>query len=549
MAGDQENQVEPKLSQEPLPAGFSESAAKSRYRETAAVAIAAQPKGTVWHSQSAEEVLTRLAATAEGLSSQESARRLATNGPNELKEGKPSSPLQMFLGQFKSLIIWILIIASVISGLLGEVVDCIAILAIVVLNADIGFQQEFKAEKSIAALKKLTAPQATVRRDGQASSIPASGIVEGDILTLAAGDLVAADARLLEAASLRCMESALTGESEAVTKLATTLGQGDVPLGDRGNMVFMGTSVAAGTGRAVVVATAMNTELGRIAGLIEEAGAEEGTPLQQKLNSFGRILVWATLGIVGLLFGLGLLRGTKPFELFMTSVSLAVAAVPEGLPAVVTVSLALGVLRMSRRRALVRKLPAVETLGSTTVICTDKTGTLTVGEMTVRALYVAGQSYEVTGEGYGPEGEIRIGAQKAPAPHAVPLLELATVFLACNNAHLVREDGAWKVVGDPTEGALLAAGGKAGGERARIEKELPKQHEIPFDSDRKRSTVIRRMPDGKLRAFINGAPGIVLERCTSLYTRAGICPLTEPDRQRILAQTTAMAQQALRVLA
>jgi Ca2+-transporting ATPase len=549
MAGDQENQVEPKLSQEPLPAGFSESAAKSRYRETAAVAIAAQPKGTVWHSQSAEQVLTRLAATAEGLSSQESARRLATNGPNELKEGKPSSPLQMFLGQFKSLIIWILIIAGVISGLLGEVVDCIAILAIVVLNAVIGFQQEFKAEKSIAALKKLTAPQATVRRDGQVRSIPASGIVEGDILTLAAGDLVAADARLLEAASLRCMESALTGESEAVTKLATTLGQGDVPLGDRGNMVFMGTSVAAGTGRAVVVATAMNTELGRIAGLIEEAGAEEGTPLQQKLNSFGRILVWATLGIVGLLFGLGLLRGTKPFELFMTSVSLAVAAVPEGLPAVVTVSLALGVLRMSRRRALVRKLPAVETLGSTTVICTDKTGTLTVGEMTVRALYVAGQSYEVTGEGYGPEGEIRIGAQKAPAPHAVPLLELATVLLACNNAHLVRDDGAWKVVGDPTEGALLAAGSKAGGECARIEKELPKQHEIPFDSDRKRSTVIRRMPDGKLRAFVNGAPGIVLERCTSLYTRAGIRPLTEPDRQRILAQTTAMAQQALRVLA
>ena len=393
---------------------------------TTAPAIATQPKGKAWHSQSAEEVLAQLASTADGLSSQEAAQRLAINGPNELKEGKRISPLQIFLGQFKSLIIWILIAAGVISGLLGEVVDAIAILAIVVLNAVIGFYQEFKAEKSIAALKKMTAPQAKVRRDGQVTSIPASGIVAGDILALEAGDLVAADARLLEAASLRCIESALTGESEAVTKQAATLEQGDVPLGDRENMVFMGTSVAAGTGQAVVVATAMNTELGRIAGLIEEAGAEEKTPLQQKLDSFGRILVWATLGIVALLFGLGLLRGTKPFELFMTSVSLAVAAVPEGLPAVVTVALALGVLRMSRRRALVRKLPAVETLGSTTVICTDKTGTLTVGEMTVRALYVAGQSYEVTGEGYGPDGEVRFEGKKAEAQHAAPLLELAT---------------------------------------------------------------------------------------------------------------------------
>ena len=318
---------------------------------TAAPASTARPKGDAWHSQSAEDVLAQLVSTADGLSSQEAAQRLATNGPNELKAGKSVSPLQTFLGQFKSLIVWILIAAGVISGLLGEVVDCIAILAIVVLNAAIGFYQEFKAEKSIAALKKLTAPQAKVLRDGQVSSIPASGIVDGDILVLEAGDLIASDARLLKAASLRCIESALTGESDAVAKQAVTLEQTDVPLGDRENMVFMGTSVTAGTGRAVIVATAMNTELGRIAGLMEEASSEQKTPLQQKLDSFGRVLVWATLGIVALLFGLGLLRGTKPFELFMTSVSLAVAAVPEGLPAVVTVALALGVLRMSRRRA------------------------------------------------------------------------------------------------------------------------------------------------------------------------------------------------------
>jgi Ca2+-transporting ATPase len=513
-----------------------------------APAMAAQPKGKAWHSQSAEEVLAQLGSAAAGLSALEAARRLAANGPNELKEGKPISPLYMFLAQFKSLIIWILIAAAVISGLLGERIDAIAILAIVILNAVIGFYQEFKAEKSIAALKKLTSPHATVRRDGQVTSIPASGVVAGDTLALEAGDLVAADARLLEAASLKCIESALTGESQAVTKQVVTLEQRDVPLGDRKNMIFMGTSVAAGTGQAVVVATAMNTELGRIAGLIEEAGAEEGTPLQKKLDSFGHLLVWATLGIVALLFGLGLLRGIPPFELFMTSVSLAVAAVPEGLPAVVTVALALGVLRMSRRRALVRKLPAVEALGSTTVICTDKTGTLTVGKMTVRALYVAGQRYDVTGEGYGPDGDVRVEGKMADTQYAAPLRELATVLLGCNNAHLVQEEGTWTVIGDPTEGALLAAGRKAGGDRERIEKDLPKQHEIPFDSDRKRSTMIRKMPEGKLRAFINGAPDVLLERCTNLYTGTGVRPLTEQDRQNIVAHNDAMAQQALRVL-
>lgn len=505
-------------------------------------------EGVAWHSQSAEEALARLGSAATGLSSEEAARRLATNGPNELKEGERISPLQIFIGQFKSVIIGVLIAAGMISGVLGEVVDAIAILAIVVLNAVIGFYQEFNAEKSIAELKKMTAPQAKVRRDGQVTSIPASGIVVGDILVLEAGDLVAADARLLTAASLKCIESALTGESEAVMKQPATLERVGLPLGDRANMVFMGTSVAAGTGGAVVVATAMGTELGRIAGLIQEAGADAGTPLQQKLDSFGHVLVWSTLGIVVLLFGLGLLRGTQLFELFMTSVSLAVAAVPEGLPAVVTVALALGVLRMSRRRALVRRLPAVETLGSTSVICTDKTGTLTVGEMTVRALYVAGQRYAVTGEGYGPDGEVRFEGKKADAQHAAPLLELATVLLGCNNAHLAEEEGAWKVVGDPTEGALLAAGAKAGGSQERIEKALPKHHEIPFDSDRKRSTTIRRLPDGRLRAFINGAPDVLLARCTKLYTGSGVRPMTDEDRQNILAQNTAMAQQALRVL-
>jgi Ca2+-transporting ATPase len=511
--------------------------------------IAAYSKDEDWYRRSAKEVLSDLGSAETGLSEQEAGQRLAANGPNELRESKRINAFQVILGQFKSLIIWILIAAGIISGMLGELVDAIAILTIVVLNAGIGFYLEFKAEKSIAALKRMASPQAKVRRGGQITSIPASKIVAGDILALESGDLVPADARLLEAASLKCIESALTGESEAVAKLPVTLQQGNIPLGDRENMVFMGTSIAAGTGCAVVVATGMKTELGRIAGLIEEAGTEGKTPLQHKLNSFGRILVWAALAIVALLFGMGLLRGMKPFDLFMTSVSLAVAAVPEGLPAIVTVALAFGVLRMSRRRALVRKLAAVETLGSTSVICTDKTGTLTVGEMTVRALYVAGTNYNVTGEGYGPAGEVCFEGRRAEVPHLAPLRELATILLGCNNAHLViGKDGTWKTTGDPTEGALLAAGAKAGGDREHIEKELPKQHEFPFDSDRKRSSVIRRMPDGKLRAFINGAPGPLLDRCTHLYTREGLRPMTASDRELILAQNTAMAQQALRVL-
>jgi len=507
-----------------------------------------QPKGVAWHNLSAEKVLSQLASTAEGLSAQEAERRLTANGSNELQEGNPVSSLHIFFAQFKSLIIWILIVAGVISGVLGEGVDAIAILAIVVLNATIGFYQEFSAEKSIAALKKMTAPHAKVRRDGLIILVPASRIVIGDILALEAGDLVAADARILSAASLQCIESALTGESEAEVKKAGTLAKIEVPLGDRANMVFMGTNVAAGTGQAVVVATAMKTELGRIAGLIKEADADKGTPLQQKLEAFGHILVWAALAIVALLFGLGLVRGEKPLDLFMTAISLAVAAVPEGLPAVVTVALSLGVLRMARRGALVRKLAAVETLGSTSVICTDKTGTLTVGEMTVRALYVAGQSYTVTGEGYAPEGEVRFAGKKAEAPHIMPLHELATILLGCNNAHLVKKEGRWQTVGDPTEGALLVAGAKVGSDHNRINREMPKQQEFPFDSDRKLSSVIRSMTNGTLRAFVNGAPGALLHKCTHIYTSTGVQVLSEKDREVILTQTSVMANQALRVL-
>ncbi|WP_347986446.1 HAD-IC family P-type ATPase [Methylomonas sp. AM2-LC] len=502
-----------------------------------------------WHSLSSHEVLVKLGVSALGLSTQAAATRLANNGLNELQEGKTINPWLMFFSQFNSLVIWILIVAGIISSVMGETLDAIAILTIVILNAIIGFYQEYTAEKSILALKKMTAPQAKVRRDGQLISIPAAFVVVGDILELEAGDLIAADARLLETASLRCMEAALTGESDPILKQTAVLSAGVIPLAERKNMLFMGGSIASGTGLAVVVATAMHTELGLIAGLIKAAADDQSTPLQRRLDAFGRILVWVALVIVVLLFCLGLLRGTPVFELTMTAISLAVAAVPEGLPAVVTVALSVGVLRMARRGALVRKLPAVETLGSTSVICTDKTGTLTLGQMTVRAFYVDGQNYAVSGEGYGPVGEVRRQDQVVTVLNCPAMQALTSIILGCNNAHLLQEEGVWKTLGDPTEGALLAAAGKVGGDRVSIELECPKQLEMPFDSDRKRSSVVRLMPDGKLRAFTNGAPGALLSLCTHLYTEAGIRPLTIQDSEHILAQTTLMANKALRVLA
>jgi P-type Ca2+ transporter type 2C len=507
--------------------------------------------GAIWHTGEVAAVLQALDSSVAGLSSAEADRRLAMHGRNELQEGPHITPWAILLGQFTSLIVWILIAAGIVSGVLGEWTDCSAILAIVLLNGIIGFHQEYSAGQSMAALRRMTAPQAKVFRDGKAATIPAAKVVPGDVLFLEGGDLVAADARLLEAASLRCIESALTGESEAVGKKAATLAQAELPLGDRENLIFMGTAVASGTATAVVVATAMQTEIGRIASLLGQADAEakgDVTPLQRNLGAFGRILVRASLSIVGVLFVLGMIRGMKFLEMFLTSVSLAVAAVPEGLPAVVTVSLALGVRRMAGRHALVRKLSAVETLGSTNVICTDKTGTLTVGEMTARAFHVADRRYEVTGEGYGPEGNVLIGGRTPDASLAAPLLELADILVGCNNAHLSLENGTWKVVGDPTEGALLSAGLKVGRDRESFELQFPRHSEMPFDSDRKCHTVIRQKPDGTLKAFVNGAPDRLLAHCTRIFTTEGVRPITDADRETIAGVNKALADQALRVL-
>lgn len=503
---------------------------------------------STWHVLPAPEVLRRMDASRGGLAEKEAARRLAEHGPNEIQETKSPGPATLLAGQFRSFIVWLLLGAAVVAAALGEWLDAASILAIVVLNALIGFYQEFKAERSIAALRKLTAPRARVRREGRTVVVPEAQVVPGDILVVGAGDLVAADARLLEAHLLRCLESSLTGESEPVDKNTAVLSDPHLPQGDRANMLFKGTSVALGEGQAVVVATGMRTELGRIAGMVAQGGAEERTPLQRKLDASGRMLAGVSLGIVALVFVLGLARHIGFVEMFSTSVGLAVAAVPEGLPAIVTLALALGVQRMSRRRALVRRLLSVETLGSASVICTDKTGTLTVGEMTVRELFVAGRSFTVTGEGYGPHGEVLFEGRATGSEHAEPLLELATALLASNNAELILEDGNWRVVGEPTEGAMLVAGSKAGGRRHEIEEALPRRHEIPFDSGRKRRTVVRRLPEGHLRAFVNGAPDVLLQRCTKMYAEDGPRPLTEEDRRLITRQNEAMAERSLRVL-
>ena len=484
-------------------------------------------------------------------------RRLAEQGPNELPETPPPSPWTIFRAQFASLIIWVLIGAALVSGALGEWIDTGAILAIVFLNAILGFVQEYRAERSLAALKTLAVTYARVLRDGEWRSLPSRELVAGDLINVEAGDRVPADVRLIYATSLRTQEAALTGESTPVEKQSAQVGEEELPIAERRNMLFLGTVVTAGKGRALVVATGTRTELGRIATLMTAATIEP-TPLQRRLEHFGHLLLYLSLGIVTVVFALGLWRGEPPVIMFLTAVSLAVAAIPEGLPAIVTMTLALGVMRM-----VIRRLPAVETLGAATVICTDKTGTLTKNEMTVTQLYADGQVFQVTGEGYGPEGEI-VGKAEGEAqvtgghdaliqPQPQPgsggaLGDLLMVAVACNGASLRQVNGAWTVIGDPTEGALLVAAGKGGYRKDEIERAHPFVTEVPFDPERKMMTIVRRSDDG-LIAFVKGAPDVLLSRCDRYSTIDGTAkPLSDQVRAAILSANQRFARQALRVV-
>ncbi len=498
-----------------------------------------------------------------GLSDREAVLRREKYGLNQLQEKKGRSLPGIFLEQFQNFIIWVLIGAALVSGFLKEWVDAFVIIGIVILNAILGFIQEFRAEKSLSALKKLSSPVSKTVRSGKPVVLPASQLVPGDLIELEAGDHVPADSRLVYLTpNFSVQEASLTGESLPVDKTILALTEKEVPLAERANTVYLGTSVASGKGRALVVKTGMETELGRIAGMIQQT-TRESTPLQKKLEQFGKWLVYLCLLLVGLLFLIGLMRGGKAIDLFLTAVSLAVAAIPEGLPAVVTIALALGVQRMVKRNALIRKLPSVETLGCATVICTDKTGTLTRNEMTVKAIYAGGTIFQVTGVGYEPAGEFLIDG-KAINPQEYPALKQnLSCGVLCNAASLVSENNTYRIIGDPTEGAILAAAAKADIQKERLEAETPFIQEIPFDSERKKMTVIRLWQDGGERAavFVKGAPDVLLNDCTREYEPPHPFPLpngerrgegarlTESRKKQILEQNLALANQALRVIA
>lgn len=499
-----------------------------------------------WHALPLELTTAELASDpVRGLSAAEVHRRLVIHGPNELAQAPAASPLTILVRQFASLVIWILIVAATVSAVMGERLDAIAILAIVMLNAVVGFLQEYRAEKAVAELRRMTAPKARVLRDGRAATVPSSALVPGDLLLIDTGDLVAADARLIEESGLETNEAALTGESLPVAKSRGVCAPETV-LAERVNMLFLGTAVTRGSGHALVVATGMGTEFGKIARLLETASSEQ-TPLQRQLDQVARRLLWFCFAIVALIFALGLMRAVPIFELFLGAISLAVAAIPEGLPAIVTVALALGVSRMARRNALIRRLHSVETLGCAQVICTDKTGTLTLGEMTARKLITGDRVFDVTGEGYATDGAIFADGQTLSEQN--PALEgLLRAAVACNDAHLASQAGHPVVVGDPTEGALLVVAAKAGISRGQIEARMQRVRAIPFTSDRKRMTVIVRSDEG-LTAYTKGAPEVVLARCSRIRLSDGIKTLGAEDRARIMEANALMASDALRVIA
>ncbi|MBI5885264.1 MAG: cation-translocating P-type ATPase [Deltaproteobacteria bacterium] len=501
-----------------------------------------------WYQKTAEEVVAGLGTDAlAGLGTDEAAARLAKHGPNALVAAKKESRVVRFLRQFTEFIIIVLIGAAVIAGFLGEWVDAAAIMTIVVLNGVIGFVQDEKAEAVLEALKKLAAPSAKVVRNGAAHTLPAFELVPGDVIIVEAGDSIPADCRIISSQSLRMDEASLTGESQAVGK-DTGASDAVLPLADRTNMAYMSTHAVYGRGRAVVVATGMDTQIGRLAAAIQQVEVEP-TPLQKRLAEFGRKLVYAAGFICVLVFILGLFHGEPLIDMFLTAVSLAVAAIPEGLPAVVTITLALGVQRMVGRNALVRRLPSVETLGSASVIASDKTGTLTQNQMTVRKLYIPGRAaINVSGGGYGPQGGFFEGGDEMVLADSPGLVAALKAGVLSSTAELKQTaEGGWTVVGDPTEGALLAAALKAGIGRQTALSGLTFVGEAPFDSERKMMTTVFK-DNGNWYSFTKGAPEILIKACTHINENGVVRPITHDDKRRILRQNDELSQEALRVL-
>lgn len=514
-----------------------------------------------WHSLTVEEALSRQdVAVDQGLSGAQIRARQQQFGPNELEETAGRPTWEIILDQFKNIMLIMLIGVAVVSAVLDLMAqafpkDAIAIFAIVLLNGLLGYVQESRAEKALAALKKLSSPRVRVVRDGQESEIDAKELVPGDVMLIEAGSQVAADGRLIEAANLQIRESALTGEAEAVTKRPQLTLAADAPLGDRLNLVFQGTEVIQGRGTVLICHTGMDTELGKIATMLQTVEAE-ATPLQQRMGQLGNVLVTGSMILVGLVVLGGILR-TGDFSLFSelleVSLSMAVAVVPEGLPAVITVTLALGTQRMVRRQALIRKLPAVETLGSVTTICSDKTGTLTQNKMVVQGVKTASQSVQISGEGYAPLGNFSLNGQTITPDQNSELQPLLLACTLCNDATLQQDGSQWAILGDPTEGALLTLAGKGGLYKEALAETYSRTAEVPFSSERKRMSVVcstAAVPQSAAPylMFTKGSPELVLEQCTHLQVGDRAQPLTPDQREEILQANNAMAQRGLRVL-
>jgi Ca2+-transporting ATPase len=504
-----------------------------------------------WHTLTTGETFHQLKSQTGGLSATEAENRLQQYGPNELQAAHRVSPWEILLEQFKNVLILILLGATAISLFLGHGVESIVIAVIVLFAVVLGFVQEYRAERAIEALRKMAAPTATVFRDGAEVKVPARDLVPGDVILLHTGDRVPSDARLIESINMQVEEAALTGESVPVEKHVRALENDDLPVGDRKNMLYAGTAITYGRGRALVVATAMQTEFGKIAQLLQTVETGK-TPLQQNLDKVGTVLARAAFVVVAIIVALGLMRGQPFIEMLIFGIALAVAVVPEALPAVVTISLAIGVQKMVKRNALIRRLPAVETLGSTSVICSDKTGTLTKDEMTVRKIYAAGQMFAVSGAGYAPEGEFSVNGGMPIAPTKALKLMLTAATLASDTC-LVNGDpdsgSGWDIKGDPTEGALVVVAAKAGVQKEFLDAENPRVHEIPFTSETKRMTTLHQTAGG-VTAYAKGAPEVILDDCDFVLTEnsAQVVALDGAGRAQILERAQEMASEALRVL-
>jgi Ca2+-transporting ATPase len=513
----------------------------------------------LWHQAAVADALRLLKTdAARGLTAAEAAARQAEHGPNELQERGGRTPWRILWEQLTATMVLILIAAAIIAGCLGDTKNLVAILAIVVLYALLGFIQEYRAEQAIAALKRMAVPTVRVLRDGVLQELSARLLVPGDVVQLEAGNVVPADLRLLQAVNLRVQEAALTGESEPVEKQTAPLAAAELPLGDRRNLAFMGTLVTQGRGQGVVTAIGMKTELGRIADLLQQTTSQQ-TPLQRRLDHLGKVLAVAGVAMAGVILALGLLRGDELRDMLLAAVSVAVAIVPEGLPAVVTITLALGAQRMLRRKALIRKLPAVETLGSVTVICSDKTGTLTENRMTVVVMDVAEHELDLS-EPMKRDSVQALRSSGHPADSSLALLALGGTL--CNDATIIDAgEGQCHTVGDPTEGALVAVGAQMGLWKADLEAAFPRVAEVPFDSDRKRMTTFHRLPataspllpgfsagSEPILAVTKGSLDGLLTIATGLWHEGRTWPLDETWRQRLLSANERLARKGMRVL-